>query len=77
MSEDRNVARNQPPWTYRRRVITGSLVTCATLFLVALLLDRNEAFAAIAGIVMVVVPVAIGGAVFDDHSRRATGGDAA
>lgn len=74
MSEDRNAARGQPPWTFRRRIIIGSLLTCATLFLVALVMDRTEAFAAIAGVVMVVVPVAIGGAIADDHSRRSSGG---
>lgn len=71
---DRNEARKQPPWTFRRRVIMGTLFACFALFLTALLMRVTEAFAPLVSVVLIVVPVAIGAAVADDHSRRVTGG---
>ena len=78
MSEDRNSARGQAPWTFRRRVIIGTLVSCGALFAAALLMGETAAFAPLVSVVLIVVPVAIGAAVVDDHSARVTqrGGDA-
>ena len=72
MSEDRNSARGQAPWAFRRRVIIGTLVSCGALFAAALLMRETAAFAPLVSVVLIVVPVAIGAAVADDHSVRVT-----
>nr|AYD75911.1 hypothetical protein PmDNAV1_gp27 [Pseudo-nitzschia multiseries DNA virus] len=74
MSEgaNRNSARGQAPWAFRRRVIIGTLASCGALFTAALLMGETAAFAPLVSVVLIVVPVAIGAAVVDDHSARVT-----
>lgn len=66
MMLDRNEARGQMPWTFRRRMIIASMAASLALFALALMLDRADAYVAIAGFAGAVAATYIGAAVMED-----------